>query len=869
MRTVVVVPPFVPPSRRAVAALVAAGLLVSGCSTAGRGGEAERAAGQAAGMLDEVVLSVPRADPFDRVELEGLDTSSLPDGLGVGVDGQDGGIQPVRVDDGRAYVLAPLHPADPLSGGDLSLRVVHGTTTGPALTLAVGGLPPAPGAYAEAVEAMADALESRASAFGLELSELRAAGFGDLRPQAVPLKAAQTWFDEGVAGGEVDPGSQDLLDRIAGAIDFEALFEDGLADLPPLPGEPTSPAEARAFVGALADAPPDTGCVGLGPSISDAAQLSNAMIASAKSQITLDPNRPAARTLDALNTLLTGLGAVPVASGIAGAVGSGLAVWQTLNEGLVGLYPTQFSAITADVSPVEYPEDFAGAGGWSDVMVTASSTGWSADATLAAVIMNRVASEVGSADRTLPPGAVDDLAALVEGQVVGAVNGELQAWLQRQPDRVFRFCAETWTVDVTDLPYSTAQVLDRRFTVDPAVRTVVPREVGADVLRIAPVAATFGGRSITLDVPIETRPIVIDVIPDLIVVDDPGELVDVSATIENAETPTLGWDPGQGRWEDGIGRETNGPRDRKLRTPTDPSVYPFEVVVESTSRTGLREDGVPPRLDTATVRLGRPEVTVLRVDRLSPLQGGDVVQLEGTERDGTPETYPLVVDVQGYDEEELSSLSLHVRMHREVIDVALADLAQVSPGRRRLDREVTLYDFPDPEEEVLLVAELLQSDGPIATATLDPLRLELEVDGLCARFADVAGEMVAVFGTQDTLDQVVDVRATYLGGPACQYLFQQAASLGVERAPADTPSLDVWRDGFYVGQDRTVEAVGGLGDGAVVLSAPVVAGKTVVFEVDGVFWAVGGTYSAIDEGLVPAAAVADVARVVANALRSR
>ena len=854
--------------RRGVAMLVAAALLVPGCSTPDRGDGQDRIGEQVAAVaLEDVALSVQAADPFDRVELVGLDTSSSPGSLAVGIDGLDGAVQPVRIDDGRAYVLAPLHPTDPVAGGDLVLRLMDGTTTGPALALAVGGLPPAPGAYGEAVEAMAAALESRASAVGFELDELRSVGFGDLPPEAVPVKAAQTWFDQEAGRDALEGDAKDLLDRVAGAIDLRALFEDGLAELPPVPGQPSGGTGARAFVGALADAPADGGCIRLGPSISNAADLSAAMIASAQSQITLDPTRPAARTLDAINTLLTGLGLVPVASGIAGAVASGLAVWQTLNEGLVGLYPTQFSAITAAVSPVGFPEDFAGAGSWSDVKVTASSTGWSADATLAAVVMNRVAGKVGSAERTLPPGLVDDLAAFVEGQVAGAINAELQAWLQRQPKRVFRFCAETWTVDVTDLPYSTAQVLDRRFTVDPARRTVVPREVGADVLRIAPVAATFGGRSITFDVPIETRPIVIDVTPDVIVVDDPGDLVDVAATIENAETPTLDWDPGQGRWEDGTGRETNGPRDRKLRTPTDPSLYPFEVVVESTSRTGLREDGVPPRLDTATVRLGRPEVTVLRTDRLTPLQGGDVVQLAGTERDGTAEVYPLVVDVQGYDEDELLSLSLRVSLHGQVLDVGLADLPEVSPGRRRLDREVTLYDFPDPEEEVLLVAELRQDDDPIATTTLDPLRLELERGGICAQFADVAGEMVAVFATRDTFDMAVDARMSN-GGPVCQYLFQQAASFGVGPAPPDTPSFAAWRDGFYEGQERTMEAVGGLGDGAVVISSPFVPGKTVVFEVDGVFWAVGATYGGMDEGLVPPSVVADIARVVAEALRA-
>ncbi len=849
--------------RRMLAALVVVGVAVAGCTSSGDDEPVQEAAPAAAVPLDDVRLAVRSAAPFERIHLVGLDPAVS--GMAVTVDGLDHAVQPIRMDPSGPYVLAPVHPDDPVAGGVLSLRLTDGTRGGPALELTVDGLPAAPGAHVQVRQAMSAAVAERAAAVGFEPDELRATAFDGVPPGALPVKIAQTWFDRTPSADALDAETQDLLDRLVAAIDLQSLFDDGIADLPPVPG--TAGAAAQAFVGALADAPQDTGCWRLGPTIKTAAQLSEAMILSAKSETTLDPTRPAARTLDALNTLLAGLGFVPGMEKAVEIVGTSLAVWQGLNEGLVGLYPTQFTHITAKVGPLEFPEDFSGAGSWFDVKATAASTGWSADATLAGLIMNFVASRAGTAQRPLPPGMVNDLAGFVEGQVASTVNNELQAWLQRQRQRVFRFCADTWTVDVTDLPYSTAQVLDRRFAVDPSVRSVVPLEVGPDVLRIAPVAATFGGRTIFFDKPIRTRPIVIDVVPDIIVVHDPGEVVEVAATIENAEHPTLDWDPGRGRWDDGLGRETNGPRDRRLRTPTDPSFYPFEVVVESTSRTGLRAHGLPPRLDTATVRLGRPEVTILGTDRLTPLASGDVVRLDGTERDGVPEVYPLVVDVQGYDPKDVELLSLRVRVRDRVLDVPVDDLAGVPPGRRRLDRSVVLHDFPAPEQDVVVEAELLRSGTPIATRTLDPLHLELEREGLCARFADVAGEMIAVFGSRDTFNSAADVRRSVWGGPECQYLFQQAASFGIVLAPDEVPSLAAWRDRFYVGQARSMEAVGGLGDGAVLLSVPSLAGKTVVFEVDGELWAVGGTYGGSDDGLVPGEAITDVARVVANALR--
>ena len=82
-----------------------------------------------------------------------------------------------------------------------------------------------------------------------------------------------------------------------------------------------------------------------------------------------------------------------------------------------------------------------------------------------------------------------------------------------------------------------------------------------------------------------------------------GETVDVTAELENADTATLWWEPEQGTWADGKGKETNEPGTRPLETPTDKSLYPFDVVIESTSKTGLRENATDERYATVKVTL--------------------------------------------------------------------------------------------------------------------------------------------------------------------------------------------------------------------------------------------------------------------------
>lgn len=318
-------------------------------------------------------------------------------------------------------------------------------------------------------------------------------------------KIALTWLDDGTdrdlastaAGDNPDLDRDDLdrAERIAAAVGLAGLFRAEEIDLPATPAtEAVAAPEAIAYVGRSTEGP---GCLEGSPEINNAGELSDAMITSAVSDLVADPSGETQRTREALGTLLAGGGFTPGAPvfGVVGigVVGIGLGAWDALHAGVAGLYPTRFTRVTAEVSPNDFAEDAAQPGSWSNVEATAVSTGWSADEDLASVYLEILSTTLS----IFPP---DDVTEALLVDTVGAhVNAALGDILGSGPDGVIRFCAETWTVDITDLPFSTAQVLDRAFDVDPATRTFRPTRVGPDVLRIAPVEAMFGGRTAEFD----------------------------------------------------------------------------------------------------------------------------------------------------------------------------------------------------------------------------------------------------------------------------------------------------------------------------------------------------------------------------------
>jgi len=268
-------------------------------------------------------------------------------------------------------------------------------------------------------------------------------------------------------------------------------------------------------------------------------------------------------------------------------------------------YPSSFVSLDFVLDRDELPEDEPDFARWSEVNVIAQSNGWVADKAILNGAMQLMGAGLGKSEKLAIQGSTG-----LRDQALGGINMSLDTYLDGQPDGVVEFCSQRWRVDITDQPYSEGKAVVGRVTVDTQWREIRPAAVGPDIIRVKAVTEKFGYQSISADLPIETKAINVTATLDVIAVRNPGEEVNVTATIANADRITLDWRTEAGSWNDNQGNETNEPGTRPLLTPTDEQAYPFLVVVESSSRQGLRASGLPPRLGIVTVRLQKASIIV-------------------------------------------------------------------------------------------------------------------------------------------------------------------------------------------------------------------------------------------------------------------
>jgi hypothetical protein len=556
-----------------------------------------------------VALSTPSAASLGKVYLTGLPTGKKKATYVIHLLLDEGSPEVIQIDadDEGPFFWAPFHPTQPNAGGTITVQVTDGTNTGPDMILDVTALPEAPGAFARVVDALRAHIDQRAVWAGTSFAALQGMAFDATPPELLSLKIAQSYLESGDANvdlaslvandaGFLNATERELLDRIFGFAPLDEVIQAEIDAFDQLKSRSPAPVQAG---------PKEKSCINASPDISTAQELSDAMLLGAMGDAATNPDGPAGRTLRAMGVVLSVGGAIPEYGKAFTVPSAALAAWQASGKFLSGVYPTRLINLDFAIDRTEFPEDETGYAQWSNVMVTAASDGWTADAFLGRTVLSTL-------DRFLRVTQKIEIAgneALGDISVTG-VNMGLGAYLSSQGDGIVEFCANQWVVDITDLPFSTAQVLDRKFDVDPATRQVRPVEVGADVLRVAAQASKFANRTVQTDVALNTLAIDVDVTPDDIFVQTLGEVVDIKATIQNAETETLLWTAQQGSWQDGIGDDTNGPMTRPLKMPTSEGAYPFLVTVESMSRGGLRADGVPPRLDIVTVRYQAGEVIV-------------------------------------------------------------------------------------------------------------------------------------------------------------------------------------------------------------------------------------------------------------------
>ena len=576
-------------------------LMVVGC-----GGDSSNPTEPSGPDLADVTLALDSTVSFGRVDVEGLNPPSdktTPDfRVLVTAEGADDFELILDHDDEGWFFNAPLHPVSPVSGGQVQIHITEGANSSAPFDLQLMALPSSPGSFAALVGTMREHLEQRAQWAGTSIDELKATPPAEVAPELLSLKLSQAYLDSDdddrdltdlVANiqGFLTPEDVDLLDRLFGAVDLVSLLRadvddgDGIDPLPPA-GKRSRP--SKDF------------CINAGPAIDTAPELSIYMTRSAVAQFGADPNSEAGRTLAFGASVFTQISVMPGggAAGKAACIcGVVIAAVQGATEAVAGILPSRFVSIDFEVDKREFDEDDPGYATYSHVEVVAESTGWVADQSLSNVLVNALAAYMSAAEIGEIQGSsvLRDANLLGLGVSANVVFGETS---------VIEFCSEPWTVDISSPIYCTASALNHKFEVDIPTQHVTPKEAGNDQLRVAAQSTQFGGREIYDDIDMVINAIDVDVTPENIYVTELGETVMITADIRNADLQTLRWTPEWGTWDDGNSDETNGPRTRPLVTPTDADAYPFLVTVESLSRQGARNSGMPPRVGFATIHNG-------------------------------------------------------------------------------------------------------------------------------------------------------------------------------------------------------------------------------------------------------------------------
>lgn len=370
------------------------------------------------------------------------------------------------------------------------------------------------------------------------------------------------------------------------------------------------------------------------PNVS-AQRLSEMMTNSALGAIASDSNTLANKYLTGAEMAM-GLSAAFEAAASGGkvkiaATAAKLIVGEKMRQAMnAGVLPSAFTNIDVTLDPARLEEDREEPGRWSEVMATAVSTGYSLDADLVAIAIDELGSAIVGKSGIAEGSLLEHEANATVGEVKGAVTGMIP-----KNSGVITFCPGSWDVDISGEDYSWARPKRGLLTVDNAAQTYKNDiEVGDETLQFSPWPPAFGGRSITGEVRVPTVAIDVTVTAVPIEVTNPGDVVSITAEIDNAVVETLAWLPEQGEWQDGLLGDTNGPSTRPLKTPTDPDLYPFKVEVESTSRQGLRANASVDdrRFDFVEIKLSPIVVT----PDPGSVEVGKELTFTATDRDGDP-----------------------------------------------------------------------------------------------------------------------------------------------------------------------------------------------------------------------------------------
>lgn len=553
--------------------------------------------GNADPACTDVQLARDSASPGDTLEVTGVPESMT--GLFVQVSAADGGeAKPspmLLTPSGGVAVLVPMHP-NGLSGGELDLVITNGEHDCPQVTVQVEPIEPAPGTLDSYVTAVGDHLATWRAEADVTRDELLT---GYLEAELLPLAAAQILYD--------GPDNPTSLVRIAqGTAEFDS-------------GDSIDPEVLNAFLhqsgllGGLEGMhlPTDAAATSLGRGGLTAPFLQQAAAGQLSEDMTRQHNCMGMITgasgdvVNDADLAITAVGVFNAPAGIALSAAKLVALWPV--EYCAYRLPSQFTSMDVDRSHEEFNEDFDFDSEFPIVRavhVTAQSEAWN----LTPIVIDTLLLFGGAADS-----AAQATKVAKDPGFVNQANDALAPTVNNLCAR--SDCADAVGATLPPVQFGSVDINWPEYVRFTGLRSITtgefglyrPASTGPGGLRVE-TRPVFGDARSAKAIEMNVAAIEVALSPSSVVL-EPGQSRQFSLNISNADNPQLNqWTESSPRGERLVAQDSDSytfTAPAKITNDQDPDPCIKQeiwgLLVESTSRTGLRKDGEPPRSATAVI----------------------------------------------------------------------------------------------------------------------------------------------------------------------------------------------------------------------------------------------------------------------------
>jgi hypothetical protein len=521
-------------------------------------------------------------------------------------------------------LIVPLHPDAPMEGGDVNVRVTNGSNvTSNTVTMRIDPLPAAPGEFDALVGDLQTLVDTWLDATGMTRTDLDETPAEELSTFELPLLFVYYLIDSpdnpnslrALADGDIplfDDGEdldRDVLDAIVARTELRAMVAEKIVFLggvapPDLPAPVVKAARVSRTATRTQECinPPD---FDIGED--DCALLSEIM--AYQSTLELEAQSALEKYKQGIRDAVLTLFSYGRAAKIAGGVASSFWAAETVEEGHLQLYPSQFISDETDfeVDTETFPEDFTSKGHWDNFRVSAVSNGWNFEKRLVQAFEQMYGAAQGL---DVPEGVPTepDFYDKYDGMVKSDLTKNAKEKILNDPSRELEYCAQMWHgIKCTGLPYSTGS--SPSLMTDDNEKSYEPTETGSTTLLVETLPVFGLGRSTgeTKVITTEELQVFIDPFQATRAVE---EVQEFTVRIEGAENKEVAWSVEWPANNEGFLIEHEEGAD--VGTPSNPWQTPFAVKAKSLSNTGLREGKVDsdPREDEAFVRYAGAAIAI-------------------------------------------------------------------------------------------------------------------------------------------------------------------------------------------------------------------------------------------------------------------